>query len=92
MLAGDYLLELNGARISVDIETGKETEIKSGTITVTEAGKSLFAVYDADGKKKLEFTRVNKPIEVLPGTYQVNVNDRWFRDVIVPPGGVIELK
>ncbi len=92
LMAGTYFLELNGLRRSVTIETGAETEINAGSITVSEDSNALFAVYDAEGIKKLEFTRVNKPIEVLPGSYQVNIDDRWFRDVTVSPGETVELK
>jgi len=92
LMAGTYFLELNGLRRSVKVETGAETEINAGSITVAEDSNALFAVYDAEGIKKLEFTRVNKPIEVLPGNYQVNIDDRWFRDVTVSPGEVVELK
>ena len=92
LLAGKYLLELNNARQPIKIETGRETLIRAGSITVVSDGSALFAVYDAEGKHKLEFTRVNKTIEVLPGTYQVNIGDRWMRDVNVGPGEAVSLR
>ncbi len=71
--AGSYLVGLGGARQLVTVRAGETTRLGAGTLVVAGLGESLWAVFDATGAKKIDFTRTNKPVDLLEGSYLVEL-------------------
>ncbi len=70
---GNYQVKLGNKSRNVTVVSGEKTEIGTGSILVTGSGKALYAAYEATGQQKLDFTRTNRAIELLSGTYQIEL-------------------
>jgi len=92
VLSGSYLIEMNGTRRTIVIECEDTTVLQASAVKVVGTSESLYAVYDPTGQHKYQFTRVNKPIEVLPGFYSIQIGDRWIHDVELEEGEVLEIE
>ncbi len=71
---GFYRISLGGSTQLVMIKAGQETRLGAGSIIVSGLGKALFSVFDVTGSEKVDFTRTNHPIDVLEGSYLVELN------------------
>lgn len=91
VLEGPYIVELAGTRRVVSIAAGEITSIAAAGVVVTGSSGSLYELYDPTGKNKYEFTRVGRPIEILPGFYSIKVGSHWIREIELLDGQQLEL-
>ncbi|MCD4750414.1 MAG: VWA domain-containing protein [Thermoanaerobaculales bacterium] len=92
LLEGSYLVELEGTRRVVIVAAGKTTTVKAAGVVVNGDSGALYGVYDPTGETKYQFTRVGRPIEVLPGFYSIKVGKRWIRDIELEDGEHLEFE
>ena len=79
LLPGTYQVALNDIWKRIDVKANQQTVVESGSLVVSGSGTDLYYVYDADGQKRLNFKSTGRITELLPGTYQVELNDIWKR-------------
>ncbi|MDD5277907.1 MAG: hypothetical protein PHR16_17775 [Methylovulum sp.] len=79
LLAGRYLVSLNGSKIPADVQAGTKTTANAGRLTVTGIGLDSFTVYDELGENILTYSsfRTNKEVELFPGGYKLGLNGTW---------------
>ncbi len=70
---GFYRVELGGSSQLVRVRPGQRTTIGAGSVVVTGLGKDLYSVFDVTGEDKVDFTRTNRSIDVLEGSYIVEL-------------------
>jgi outer membrane protein assembly factor BamB len=78
LFPGTYIVSLNGVRQTVKVQAGSKEIVEAGVLEVLGEENDLFYLYDATGKKKLDFRSVNGKIELLPRQYTVVVKDNKF--------------
>lgn len=71
LFAGEYTIKLNHVDHKVNVKEQDSTLVETGQILVKGNTQDLYEVYTADGTKKLNFTFLGKPFELLPGEYLV---------------------
>ena len=86
---GKYEIQLNGIRRPVTVVVGAEAVVPSAMLEVAGLGRDLCEVWDAEGKRKLNFKFTNKPFELLAGDYQVKLNGVAAVVRIKPPAPTI---
>jgi hypothetical protein len=74
LLPGTYQVALNKTWQSVTVQANRQTAIESGSLIVSGGGRDLYYVYDASGQKQLSYKSTGQIIELLPGTYQVELH------------------
>jgi len=73
-------VELKGQTTPVDDAPGTAPAIpifepaQGSSLVISGKGQDLYYVYDASGQKKLSLKRTGQMTELLPGTYQVELN------------------
>jgi hypothetical protein len=72
---GFYVVQLGRSRQLVQIRAGEETRLGAGSVVVNGLGEGLYSVFDVTGEHKVDFTRTNRPIDVLEGAYMVTLSN-----------------
>jgi len=72
--AGRYLVQLNGVEREAVIHNGDRVFLESGMLVADGYGLNLYEVWDAAGKKKLNFTRTGNGLEFFQGPYILTLN------------------
>jgi predicted lipid carrier protein YhbT len=73
LLPGDYIVELRGTRLAVQVESGREAvAAETGSLIVRGAGRVRYAVLDTE-RRKLDEKWTNTSVELLPGDYVVEL-------------------
>ncbi len=73
LFPGTYTVKLNKTVRTAEVQEGKNTVIKAGSVSVAGTGSTLFYVYDPDFRE-LAYDSTNQQIELFPGTYTVKLN------------------
>jgi len=75
---------------------GQKTVVQAGSVVVSGTGQSKYSVFDAAGTKSLKDAKTNGEIELLPGSYQVSLNEisqtvnvRAGQKTVVQAGSVV---
>lgn len=71
LLAGRYIIRLNGWGQQVMLAEGQAYVVKAGSLHVKDTKPVLYSVYDEPGGNKLDFRSTGKTMELLPRTYSV---------------------
>jgi len=71
LLAGTYVVKLNGWGQQVTLAAGQAYVVKAGSLHVKDTKPVLYNVYDKPGGTKLEFRSTGKTMELIPRTYSV---------------------
>jgi len=75
LFAGEYLLTLHGVSTPVVVRAGNATTLAAGRVVVPGSGATFFTVFDAKGEKQISYAKTNQEIELLPGTYTIEMNN-----------------
>ncbi len=73
LLPGFYRVTLGASSQLAKVRPGQQTIIGAGSLVVTGLGKDLYSVFDVTGEKKVDFTRTNRPMDLLEGSYLVEL-------------------
>jgi hypothetical protein len=71
---GDYRASLHGVVIPVKVEAGRDTPVAAGRVVAPGSESTLYYVYDPKGEKQLAYAYTNTDIELLPGSYGLELN------------------
>jgi hypothetical protein len=75
LLPGTYVVELNGTRQRVAVTPGKQAAVAAGSLMATGTGAERYQVLDSAATKGLtSYRATNSAVELLPGTYVVELN------------------
>ncbi len=82
-----YVVKLNESRQVVSLQTGQNLVLKAGYVKVAGTGRDYFYVYDSLGNNNYYSSShyTNKEIELLAGTYTINLN-RASQKAVVQAG------
>jgi len=73
LFPGDYIASINDTTETATVKAGEKTILTAGTVSVSGTGADDFYIHDTFGKQ-LDYTDINKEIEVFSGDYTVSVN------------------
>jgi len=74
MLPGNYLVELNGVRRTVNVIRGSLTQIVAGTVLLSGTGADFYEIHDRSSSKQLAYAKTNAEIELFAGEYLLTVH------------------
>jgi hypothetical protein len=74
LFPGDYVIGVHGVTVGATVQAGRDTTVAAGRIVVPGSGSTFYTVFDAKGEKQLTYAKTNAEIELLPGTYTVEMN------------------
>lgn len=74
LFPGEYQVTLHGVSTKAAVQGGRDTTVAAGRIVVPGSGSTYYAVLDARGGTQLAYVTTNTEVELLPGTYTVDVN------------------
>ena len=75
LFPGEYQLMLHGASTTATIRAGRDTTVAAGRVVVPGSGATYYSVLDAQGETRLAYVNTNVEVELLPGTYIVDMNN-----------------
>ncbi len=77
LLAGDYVVKLNGTEKIATVIAGQTTTLQASKLAVTGIGLSNYHLYDEFARGMLTYSsrKTNAYFEVFAGTYQVRLNN-----------------
>jgi hypothetical protein len=75
LFPGEYSLGLHGASVGATVRAGRDTIVAAGRVVVPGSGATFYTVYDAKGDKQLAYAKTNAEIELLPGSYAIELNN-----------------
>ena len=71
---GDYTVVLHDVPLPVSVHAGRDMAVAAGSLVVPGSGSGLYYVRDATGEKQLAHRTTNKEIELLPGSYVIELS------------------
>lgn len=75
LFAGEYLLTVHDVKVPAVVRVGGTTTLAAGRVVVPGSGATFFTVFDAKGDKQIAYAKTNQEIELLPGTYTIEMNN-----------------
>jgi len=81
---GSYIVQLHGISQNVTVFSGDTSVTNTGRLLVSGNASDLYYVFDQNGQDKLDFTRVDNEMELLPGSYVVKVQERHMTAEVKP--------
>ncbi len=89
LFPGNYTVQVNGTEVNATVRVREMTEIRCGGLLASGATGEIYYVLDRDNKQ-LSHTALGTSLSLLPGAYEVKVNNT-SRKANVVPGKVTEL-
>jgi 6,7-dimethyl-8-ribityllumazine synthase len=74
LFAGSYTIRINNSDAHADVRAGESTNVPAGTLVVHGSTDEYYAVMNNAGMQ-LASAHLEKPLALVPGTYDVKVNN-----------------
>lgn len=90
LFAGSYRVRINNSDAQADVRSGEATNVPAGTLVLHGSTDEYYAVMNNAGVQ-LASAHLEKPLAIIPGTYNVKVNNATAPATVVS-GATTEVK